>query len=180
MSQETETSMTEEEIAFSEIIGDLVEQLGFKRHLGRIWSLIFLRPEPVSPTDIQTELSLSAGTVSSALAELQTWGVVKRIRIAADRNFYYEADVQIWRSVSNVLRTRELRILEEASAGLAGLATSLEKRSSANASFQIKRVKHVRESVDTATLLFTHLVSPSPLNLVKMNKLFQRLKNINL
>lgn len=178
MSTEKKTSMSEEEIAFSEIIGDLVEQWGFKRHLGRIWSLIFLRPDPVSPTEIQEELSLSAGTVSSALAELQTWGVVKRIRIAADRNFYYEADLQIWRSVSNVLRTRELRILEEASAGLAGLGTSLEKRSGENTAFQIKRLKHVRDSVDTALMLFSHLVSASPLSLGKMSKLFHRLKSL--
>lgn len=178
MTEHNRQKRTEEEIAFSEIIGDLVEQWGFKRHLGRIWSLIFLRPKPVSPTDIQEELSLSAGTVSAALAELQTWGVVKRIRIAGDRNFYYEADLQIWRSVSNVLRARELRILEEASAGLSGLSASYEKRSGEATAFQVKRLKHVCEAVETARLLFSHLVSASPLGLAKVNKLFQRLKSL--
>lgn len=81
----TETiNMSEEEIAFSEIIGDLVEQWGFNRHLGRIWSLLFLRQKPLSPSDIQQGLSLSAGSVSSGLSELQIWGVVKRIRLVGD------------------------------------------------------------------------------------------------
>lgn len=171
--------MSEEEIAFSEIIGDLVEQWGFNRHLGRIWSLLYLRPQPINPTDIQDILSLSAGSVSSGLAELQTWGVVKRIRIAADRNFYYEPETHIWRSVANVLRTREIRILEEAQGGLGALCTTLQKKTKDDlADFQAKRVKHVRDAVETAQSLFNHLITPSSSGLMKMKSLFNRLRSL--
>lgn len=171
--------MTEEEVAFAEIIGDLVEQWGFKRHLGRIWSLLYLRAEPISPSDIQEALSLSAGSVSAALAELQTWGVVKRIRVAGDRNFYYEPELQIWKSVSNVLRTRELRILEEAQAGLDTLAVTLGGRGEKDTKeFQIKRIKHVRDAIDCACTLFGLLIAGGPLGLPRMKRLVDRLRSI--
>jgi DNA-binding transcriptional regulator GbsR (MarR family) len=170
--------MSEEEVAFSEIIGDLVEQWGFNRHLGRIWSLLFLRPKPLSPSDIQEGLSLSAGSVSSGLSELQTWGVVKRIRMAGDRNFYYEPETRIWKSVSNVLRTREIRILEEADGGLNALVKRLqEKGKEEHADFQVKRIKQIREAMETAHLLFSTLVNGSPLSLPKMSRLFDKFRS---
>ncbi|MCB0404924.1 MAG: hypothetical protein KDD51_09070 [Bdellovibrionales bacterium] len=173
------TNLTEEELAFSEIIGDLIEQWGFKRHLGRIWSLLYLSSAPLNPTEIQERLALSAGSVSSALGELQIWGVVKRIRIAGDRNFYFEADVHIWRSISTVLHTRELRILEEAEASLGVLQKSLgASGNEENAKFQSGRVKHVKDAVETAHALFSQLfISHSP-SLPRVGKLFKRLKTL--
>lgn len=171
--------LTEEEFAFSEIIGDLIEQWGFKRHLGRIWSLLYLSAVPLNPSDIQEQLELSAGSVSSALSELQMWGVVKRIRIAGDRNFYFEADEHIWRSISTVLHTRELRILEEAQGSLGALQKSLsESGKGTNSKFQAGRVKHVKDAVETAHSLFNQLFLSQTPSLPRMGKLFRRLKTL--
>jgi HTH-type transcriptional regulator, glycine betaine synthesis regulator len=170
--------MSEEEVAFSEIIGDLVEQWGFNRHLGRIWSLLFLRQKPLSPSEIQEGLSLSAGSVSSGLSELQTWGVVKRIRMAGDRNFYYEPETRIWKSVSNVLRTREVRILEEAQGGLQALVQRLQSRKQEeNTDFQVKRIKHVREAMETAHALFNALIDGGALTIPKLGRLFDKFRS---
>lgn len=175
---ESKIELSEEEVAFSEIIGDLVEQWGFKRHLGRIWSLLYLRSSPISPSDIQDALALSAGSVSAMLTELQMWGVVKRIRMAGDRNFYYEPEVHIWKSVSNVLRARELRILEEAQAGLDALAGKLTSKGDKKdgAEFQVKRIRHVRDAIDTASSLFNIVIGGNPLALTKTKRILDRLK----
>lgn len=174
-----EPTMNAEEIAFAEIIGDLVEQWGFKRHLGRIWSLLYMRKGALSPKQIQTELSLSAGAVNALLAELQMWGVVKRIRIAGDRNFYYEAETHIWKSVSNVLRTREFRILEEAISGLKALNASLEKDSKRDlAVFQLKRVQHVLAAIDTAYACASIFLGAAPERMNKLTKLISRFRGL--
>ncbi len=179
MPESLETTMTQEETAFADIIGDLVEQWGFKRHLGRVWSLLYMRQEPQSPSQIQTELSLSAGMVNGLLSELQMWGVVRRIRIAGDRNFYFEAQTQIWKSVMNVLRTRELRILEEAISGLGVLKTALSKHSSKDlSSFQLERLTHVRDAIVTASSVATLLVGAQPEHLAKIGKLITRLRSL--
>lgn len=171
-------SLSEEEVAFSEIIGDLVEQWGFNRQLGRIWCLLYLNPKPQSPSDLQEALQLSAGSVSSALNELQMWGVVKRLRVSGDRNFYYEPENRIWKSVSNVLRSREIRILDEAQAGLSALIESLQQKKDTDRDFQIKRVKQVREAIETAHHLFNALVNGGPFSLPKLNRLFDRFKSL--
>lgn len=166
----TKITMKEEEVAFSEIIGDLVEQWGFNRNLGRIWSFLYLSQKPLNATDVQETLSMSAGAVSASLAELQTWGVVKRIRMAGDRNFYFEAEPQIWKSVGNVFRARELRILGEACSGMQALETRLGKGA--------KRVKHVREALESATSLVEELISSSRPSLARLNRHFNRLKSL--
>lgn len=170
--------MSEEEVAFGEIIGDLVEQWGFNRQLGRVWCLLFLKSRPQSPSDIQESLSLSAGSVSSAINELQMWGVVKRIRVAGDRNFYYEPEVRIWKSISNVLRAREIRILDEAQAGLSALVESLQQKKDPEKDFQIKRVRQVRDAIETAAQLFNALVQGGAFSLPKLNRLFDKFKSL--
>lgn len=170
--------MSEQEVAFAEIIGDLVEQWGFNRQLGRVWCLLFLKPKPQSPSDIQEALSLSAGSVSSALNELQMWGVVKRLRVSGDRNFYYEPELRIWKSISNVLRAREIRILDEAQAGLTALMESLQQGRNPEKDFQVKRVKQVRDAIETAHQLFNALIDGGAFSLPKLSRLFDRFKSL--
>lgn len=169
----------EEEKEFSEIIGDLVEQWGFKRHLGRIWSLLYLRRKPMNPSQIQKELSLSAGNVNALLNELQTWGVVHRVRIANDRNFYYEAEPHIWKSMSNVAKARELRILEEAILEIKKLEESLKKKGKdPKAQYQSKQIQHVYETLDSAFALARLIVHASPEKLSKMSRVVSRLRSL--
>lgn len=172
-------ALTETEAEFSEIIADVVERWGFKRQLGRVWSLLYLRPKPLNPHEIQEELSLSAGSVNSLLAELQTWGVIKRIRIPEDRSFYFETQPSIWKSVSNVARARELRLLEEALSGLKSLSERLKSQGDREmASFQLARVEHVRESMETAFALATLLINTPPQRLPSVARLVTRLRRL--
>lgn len=79
------------DVGFLDIIGDLVEQWGFNRQTGSIWALLYLYGEPLNPRQIQEALVLSAGSVNSLLAELQSWGAIKRIRVSGDRQLLFRA-----------------------------------------------------------------------------------------
>ncbi|MEZ4846632.1 MAG: hypothetical protein R2877_06745 [Bdellovibrionota bacterium] len=79
-----------------------------------MWSLLYMRNQPLNPSQIEYELALSKGNVNGLLNELIDWGVVKKVRLGGDRNYYYEVEQQIWKSISNVLQSREARILDEA------------------------------------------------------------------
>ena len=172
-------ALSAEQKRFSEIIGDLVEQWGFNRNLGRIWSLLYLCEAPQNPSQIQAALKLSAGAVSSALSELQTWGVIKRLRVAADRKYYYEADAQIWKSIANVLKARELRILNETIANLKELESKLGKsKDDGGTKYQVQRIEHVREAVDTAFVLASQLINTKPERLSTVSKLVARLRSL--
>ena len=49
-----------------------------------------------------------------ALAELEHWAVVRRSRKPGDRREYFEAETDIWKMISRVLRERELLQIERA------------------------------------------------------------------
>jgi DNA-binding transcriptional regulator GbsR (MarR family) len=92
----------------TEAVGRLMDFWGFKRHMGRIWALLYLSPDSLTARDIQQRLALSAGSVSTTLAELARWGVVRRFQPPSSRAERFEAEVNLWKMVSRVFREREL------------------------------------------------------------------------
>jgi HTH-type transcriptional regulator, glycine betaine synthesis regulator len=96
----------------AEAVGSLMEFWGFKRVMGRIWGLLYLRGDALPASDLCDQLSISSGAASMALSELEHWGVVRRIRRPGDRREYFEAETDIWKMISRVLRERELAQIE--------------------------------------------------------------------
>lgn len=175
----TDEALTSEERDFAEIIGDLVEQWGFKRHLGRVWAYLYLRQTPQNPATLQSALSISPGNLHAFLNELLHWGVIRKVRIAGERSFYYEVDGPLWQSISNVLQTRELRILEQASHKLEALETSLARKGSdGQCVFQAKQIQHVLSTLQTMGTLAKIVVATSPKKLEKISSIIQRLRSM--
>src|SRR5437764_94140 len=75
----------------ADAVGALMEFWGFKRVMGRVWSLLYLRGEPLSAAELCEQLNISSGAASMTLSELEHWGVVKRSRKPGDRREYFEA-----------------------------------------------------------------------------------------
>jgi DNA-binding transcriptional regulator GbsR (MarR family) len=98
----------------ADAVGSLMEFWGFKRVMGRVWSLLYLRGEPLSAAELCDQLEISSGLASMTLAELEHWAVVRRSRKPGDRREYFEAEVDIWKMISRVFRERELRQIERA------------------------------------------------------------------
>ncbi len=98
----------------ADAVGALMEFWGFKRVMGRLWTLLYLRDEPLAAAELCEQLAISTGAASMTLAELEHWGVVRRSRKPGDRREYFEAETDIWRMVSRVLRQRELVQVERA------------------------------------------------------------------
>ncbi len=90
-------------------IGRIMAFWGFRRNLGRIWSLLFLSPEPLTSAELCERLNLSAGSVSMALKELQRWGAVRKRDVPGERREHYAAESDIWGTVARVMEQREVR-----------------------------------------------------------------------
>jgi DNA-binding transcriptional regulator GbsR (MarR family) len=116
-----EDELWESEVMISDSIGRLIEFWGFKRNMGRLWSILYLSDRPHSAPEIQSKLQLSAGAVSMTLNELMRWGVVKKVWIQGERRDHYEAEGNFWKMISRVFQERErvevldaIDIMEEA------------------------------------------------------------------
>ena len=98
----------------ADAVGALMEFWGFKRVMGRVWTLLYLRGEPLSAAELCEQLEISSGAASMTLSELEHWAVVRRSRKPGDRREYFEAETEIWKMISRVLRERELLQIERA------------------------------------------------------------------
>lgn len=92
----------------ADAVGALLEGWGFKRNMGRMWTVLYLEDRPLSAAELGERLRLSTGSVSMLLTEMQEWGAVKKAWVVGERREHYEAETSIWKMVSRVFREREL------------------------------------------------------------------------
>jgi DNA-binding transcriptional regulator GbsR (MarR family) len=155
------------EAAVSDIIGRLMEFWGFKRNMGRVWTVLYLSTEPLSADDLRQMLQLSSGAVSMTLSELARWGVVRKVWIQGERKDFYTAEVQLWRMISRVFNEREkseiiaaIDAFEEALRQLDRIRkTTTDPATRARAQLQHDRISQLLELARLGRRLLDALVS---------------------
>lgn len=105
------TQEHEAELLAAEAIGDVIEHWGFRKALGRMWTVLYLHDGPMCAGELGERLQMSAGAVSTALTELQRWGVARRVWKPGERREFYEAETDFWRMISKVVHERERFLL---------------------------------------------------------------------
>jgi DNA-binding transcriptional regulator GbsR (MarR family) len=140
------------DLAVADAVGGLMELWGFKRQLGRIWAVLFLCDRPCCAPDLCDRLQISTGLLSMSLAELRRWGVVRSVEVPGDRKEHFEAETNVWRLVTRVLREREMaavrgalatfeRALGEVRQALADVDPAVK----AQARFKLRRLEQLVE-----------------------------------
>ena len=165
--RETHRALWPSEAAATDGVGRLIEFWGFKRNMGRVWTLLYLSPDPLSAEDLRHALALSSGAVSMTLSELTRWGVVRKVWIQGERKDFYAAEVQLWRMISRVFNEREkseviaaIDALEEALRQLDRMRqTSPDVEVRARAELQHERISQLLELARLGRRLIDGLVS---------------------
>jgi DNA-binding transcriptional regulator GbsR (MarR family) len=109
----------EPELEAADAVGRLMEFWGFRRHMGRIWTVLYLSPEPMTTADLSETLSLSSSGVSLSVGELVRWGAVRKTWRPGERKDFYEAETSVWKLLRRVYERRELILIREASDAIA-------------------------------------------------------------
>lgn len=109
---EPENQLRTAELVAADAIGDVIEHWGFRKALGRVWTVLYLEEGALSAAELGERLSMSAGAVSMAVGELARWGVIKRVWRPGERRDFFEAETDFWKMISKVVSERE-RFLAE-------------------------------------------------------------------
>jgi DNA-binding transcriptional regulator GbsR (MarR family) len=165
--REKQRTLWPSELAVSDVIGRLIEFWGFKRNMGRVWSVLYLSPDPLSADELCHSLKLSTGAVSMTLSELARWGVVRKVWIQGERKDFYTAEVQLWRMISRVFNEREksevtaaIDSFEEALRQLDRIRkTSTDTSTRARADLQHQRISQLLDLARLGKRLIDALVS---------------------
>jgi DNA-binding transcriptional regulator GbsR (MarR family) len=158
--------LSRSEAMVSDVIGRLMVFWGFKRNMGRVWTVLYLSPEPLSAEDLRAALGLSAGAVSMTLSALARWGVVRRVWLEGQRREFYAAEVALWRMISRVFREREkvevaaaIASFEEALVEVDRLRASRHPAERARAELQHARITQLLELARLGQRLIEALVA---------------------
>lgn len=112
-------------VSVCDACGDFIEYWGFKSIHGRVWAYLTISSRPLSQTEIARALNVSRASICIAISELSEYGLVKPSSHL--RHAPYEAVVDVWPVISNVLREREWMLLETARVALEGALNELER-----------------------------------------------------
>lgn len=120
-------------------VGSFIEYWGFKSIHGRVWTLLALRAEPVAQAEIAGTLGVSRSLVSGAVAELSRLGLVRAV--GDHRNAPYEAVMDFWPTIADVLRGREWMLLERARLALEAAIDEVERGAEGGPRYDAGRMK---------------------------------------
>ncbi|MEZ6186233.1 MAG: hypothetical protein R3F62_14655 [Planctomycetota bacterium] len=135
--------------------GSLVEYWGFKSIMGRVWTLLALRDGPMHQTRIADTLGVSRSLVSGTITDLMQYGLVRAV--GEGRNAPYEAVVDVWPAVTDVLRTREWILLETARMALE--AALEEAQASPPSGYSLARIRFLLGMVKAVQSLLNLVLS---------------------
>jgi DNA-binding transcriptional regulator GbsR (MarR family) len=169
MSGSSAEPVTQTELEVADTIGRLMEFWGFKRPMGRMWTLLYLSPAPLGAAELGEQLKMSAGAVSMTLNELLKWGAVKKSWRPGERRDFYEAETSIGKLVQRVLRDRELELVRQFAEALSNAEAALPRHSGAASApdfkrdrvHELQRLSKLGETLLTA-LVAGKVVDPTP------------------
>lgn len=92
-------------------IGEFIEYWGFKNVHGRIWTHLFLSPEPLDAGELVGRLGVSKALVSMSIADLTEYDVIQVAGKSSRATVCYKTNPDIVGVISNILRKRERRML---------------------------------------------------------------------
>jgi DNA-binding transcriptional regulator GbsR (MarR family) len=161
----------EAELRAADAMGRLMEFWGFRRHMGRLWTVLYLSPEPMTTAELSETLQLSSSAVSLSLGELVRWGAVRKTWLPGERKDFYRAETNVWKLLRRVYERRELNLVREASDAfleaqrfLDEVRDQLDTHDRQRVDYMRKRVSRLSALTKTGERLIRLLVAGRALN----------------
>src|SRR5262245_23009867 len=89
--------------------GEMGTRWGINRTVAQIHALLFISPAPLNADDIIARLEVARSNVSTSLKQLQGWGIVKLVHVAADKRDHFESTKDVWEMFRTVIDERKKR-----------------------------------------------------------------------
>ena len=105
--------------------GEMGTHWGVNRSVAQIHALLYLADHPLPADAIVDHLTLARSNVSTALRELQGYGIVRRVHVEGDRRDHFTAEHDLWEMLLRITAERKKREIDPTIALLAELSARL-------------------------------------------------------
>jgi DNA-binding transcriptional regulator GbsR (MarR family) len=99
-------------LAVADAVGAFIEAWGFKSIQGRVWTVLAVSARPLAQRELADLLGVSRSLVSLAISELGDYRLVAAVDDS--RNAPYVARLDVWPTITSVLRDREWLLIDRA------------------------------------------------------------------
>jgi len=134
-------------------MGRLMEFWGFRRHMGRLWTVLYLSPEAMTTAELSETLQLSSSAVSLSLSELVRWGAVRKTWLPGERKDFYQAESSVWKLLRRVYERRELNLIREAIDAFGDAEQELKEAEERLGAEERRRVDYMRKRLSRLSAL---------------------------
>lgn len=128
--------------------GEMGTQWGVNRSVSQIHALLYLSDRPLPADEITEALKLARSNVSTALKELQGYGIVRRVHIEGDRRDHFVAETDLWEMLLRIAAERKKREIDPTIQLLGELSERLRDDPSAPA-YARDRITRMHEFIST-------------------------------
>ena len=92
--------------------GEMGTHWGVNRSVAQIHALLYLSDRPLHAEEISDSLKLARSNVSTGLKELQSYGIVRRTHMPADRRDHFVAETDLWEMLMRIVAERKRREID--------------------------------------------------------------------
>ncbi len=139
------------EASVIEFFVESAELLGVPKSLATIYGTCFASAEPLSFSDIQHRIGLSAGSISQGLKVLREVGALKVVHHEADRREFFQPDLELRKLADRWIAERLQRQLTAGNQRLKAMGKNVPSGRPASAKILRQRIKHVQNWHDKAS-----------------------------
>ncbi|QNA83675.1 MarR family transcriptional regulator [Sphingomonas sp. So64.6b] len=150
--------------------GEMGTHWGVNRSVAQIHALLYLSDRPMHAEEIVETLVLARSNVSTALKELQGYGIVRRVHVEGDRRDHFNAETDLWEMLMRIAAERKRREIDPTIALMGQLSERLKADGTAPAHVR-DRITRMHEFLSTLGTWYDQVrVLPKP-TLVTLMKL---------
>lgn len=150
--------------------GEMGTNWGINRSVAQIHALLYLSDRPINAEDISESLKLARSNVSTALKELQGYGIVRRQHVAGDRRDHFVAETDLWELLMRISAERKRREIDPTIELLAQLKEKVADRKDMPQHVR-ERIARMHEFISTLTNWYDQvrrLPKPTLITLMKL------------
>ncbi len=150
--------------------GEMGTRWGTNRSVAQIQALLYLSPGPLRADEIVDLLSLARSNVSTALRELQSYGLVRMTHVLGDRRDYFESMHEVWELFRVIIDQRKQRELNPTLSMLRKCAIDVEAEAATDAITK-QRIQSMLQFVETTSDWYEKIQGVPTSTLKKLMKL---------
>ncbi|MBN1960043.1 MAG: MarR family transcriptional regulator [Deltaproteobacteria bacterium] len=154
--------------------GEMGSRWGISRSVAQIQSLLYVSERPLHADEIVTTLSLARSNVSTALRELQTWGLVRVVHLPGDRRDHFVTICDAWEMLQTVVAERKKREIDPIILLLRECLAEINFKGE-HETLAVTRIRELLSFFDTAVDFYEQISSMPKAKLQKAMKLGRQL-----